>query len=317
MKRIIPFVMILVLISSCAAPAAITPATATPDQNQETINTIIQVAQSVTAEQADQAELDLLNLQREQSGARANFGDQADAIFLQMDQSRAAALDKMVNAATGAITSPLKVSALITKPGTSGTTRASPLETRNYLTKSMVQAFMSLLLATQISNPNNETAIGDITEGGDPIGAAGTHYSFQPLLFGSRLEATGTVTTTETTPFPYTEAITYDLSMEVCPDANGNVPIHLTLHSTASLLGGGVQFGVDGQVTGHVNDDSELASTASGKTWERPTIFSSSRKISRYSQTQTIQIQVPRALPGNPLIRIRNLIKTLSTKCVS
>jgi hypothetical protein len=240
----------------------------TPVPHQETINTIIQVAQTVTAEQADQAELDMVKLIREQSGARAAFGDQADAIFLQIDQDKAAALDEMVNKARGAVNNPLKVSALLVKPGTSGTTSASPLRKNNYITQSMVQAFMMIGLTTMFSNPNNETAIGDISEGGDPVGTPGTHYSFQPLFFGSRLEATGTITNTVTSPFPYQETIQYDLSMEACPDAQGDVPIHLTIQSSASLLGGGVQMSLDNQVTGHTNDEGVLASTNYDTTYE-------------------------------------------------
>jgi hypothetical protein len=230
----------------------------TPDPNQEFVNAAIQDAQSVTVEQADQAEVNMVSLLRDHSGARAAFGDQADAIFLKIDQDKSAALDEMLNQAMGE-GSPLKVSALMAKTGILGTTRASP----HYMTNSMVEAFIILLTATQLANlqrDNNENAIGELTDGGDPVGAVGTLYTFQPTLVGSRLEARGTITTTRQEPFPYEESIEYDLIMDICPDAEGNVPIQLSIHSAASLLGGGVQMGVEGQVTGHVNDEGTLAS---------------------------------------------------------
>jgi hypothetical protein len=56
--------------------------------------------------------------------------------------------------------------------------------------------------------------------------------------------------------------------MEACPDAQGSVPVHLSLHSAATLLGGGVQLGGESQVTGHVNDEGALASTDYNTTYQ-------------------------------------------------
>jgi hypothetical protein len=271
--QFLALVLIISLVTGCGkgnSPAAASQ-TATPDPDLDSINTVIQDAQSVTAEQANQAELDMLNLQRDKSGARAAFGDQADVIFLQIDQNRAAVLEEMVNRATGAVNTPLKVSVQLVKPETSGTTRASPLDKPSYMTNTMVQAFISLLMATEIAGiprDNNGNGAGPLTEGGDPVGAAGTHYTFQPMLFGSRMEVKGTLTTTQLQPFPYQETIEYDLLMDVCPDAEGLVPISLSLHSAASLLGGGVQLGVESLVTGHVNDEGKLDSTDYNLTYQ-------------------------------------------------
>jgi hypothetical protein len=264
------FILIISLAAGCGLRIS-TPQAApsdTPDPNQVSINTLIQASKSVTLEQADQAEQDSVNLMRDQSGARAAFGDQAAAIFLKIDQDKAAALQEMVDKAAAAAYPPPKVSAQLVKPGTSGTTGESPLDKPQYMTRSMVQAFITMLLTTQASNPGTGNAVGDITEGGDPVGAAGTHYTFQPQFFGSRLEATGTITTIVTAPFAYQESIRYDLNMEACPDAQGNVPVHLSLHSAASLLGGGVQLGGESQVTGHVNDEGVRASTDYNTTYQ-------------------------------------------------
>ncbi len=273
--QLLALVMILSLVTGCGTATQLStassipaPATATSDPNQESINTIIQASKLVTSEQANQAEQDAVNLMRDQSGARAAFGDQADAIFLKIDQDKAAALQEMVDRAVGAVYPSPKASVRLVKPGTSGAAGKSPLDKPQYITTSMVQAFITMLLTTQASNPGTGNAVGPLTEGGDPVGAAGSHYTFQPQFFGSRLEATGSITTIVTAPVAYQESIQYHLSMEACPDAQGSVPVHLSLHSAATLLGGGVQLGGESQVTGHVNDEGARASTDYNTTYQ-------------------------------------------------
>src|SRR5450756_1100501 len=75
----------------------LTSVTGTPDPNQEFLNAINQGPIIVSPQQVNQAEQALFISMREQSGARAAFGDQADAIFLKMDQDASAAMDEMMN----------------------------------------------------------------------------------------------------------------------------------------------------------------------------------------------------------------------------
>ncbi len=118
----------------------------------------------------------------------------------------------------------------------------------------------------------NGNAIFPKNEGGDPAGAAGEHYSSQEKLMGSRLETTGKITTIIKEPFAYEETIEYTMSMELCPDAKGDVPLELSFKKSVGLLGGGEQLGVESKVTGHVNDEGTLLS------WDASSVFSGARQ---------------------------------------
>jgi len=246
----------------------------TPDPNQEIINAAIQDSQSASMEGAIKVEQDMLNLLREQSGARTAFGDQADAIFLQIDQARAAALEELMNQAGGQSGDAPKVSPKKSLAGMFGTTRESQLYTRDSQWKStfgiLMMYQMSLMFPDSVGNSRDENgnAIPPKREGGDPEGAVGEHYTWQPKLIGSRLEATGTFKIILNEPFPYEESAEYTLSMELCPDAQGNVPLQLSFKSRVAQPGGGAQLGVESQVTGHVNDEATLDSRDDKSTFQ-------------------------------------------------
>ncbi len=246
----------------------------TPDPNQEIINAAIQDSQSASMEGAIQVEQDMLNLLREQSGARTAFGDQADAIFLQIDQARAAALEELMNQAGGQSGDAPKVSPKKSLAGMFGTTRESQLHTKDSQWKStfgiLMMYQMSLMFPDSVGNSRDENgnAIPPKREGGDPEGAVGEHYTWQPKLIGSRLEATGTFKIILNEPFPYEESAEYTLSMELCPDAQGNVPLQLSFKSRVAQPGGGAQLGVESQVTGHVNDEATLDSRDDKSTFQ-------------------------------------------------
>jgi hypothetical protein len=278
--QFIAFVLIISLVTGCrkgASPAAITP-TATPDSNQEIINAAIQDSQSVSPEAAEQAEQDMLNILRDQSGARAAFGDQADTIFLQIDQLRAAGLEAMKTGVIGALGNNPKVAALAARNGNPDIFLASFPDSGNYQMMSTVGILMmfglSMMLPANVMNnrDQNGNAALPVIEGGDPIGSPGEHFSWQATLSGSRLEAKGKITITLAQPFPYTETAEYTLYMDLCPDADGNVPLQFSFNSTVGLLGGGVQLGTNSQVTGHVNDDAKLT------TWDDQSTFQGARQ---------------------------------------
>ena len=252
----------------------LTSVTGTPDPNQEFLNAINQGPIIVSPEQVNQAEQALFTSMREQSGARAAFGDQADAIFLKMDQDASAAMDEMVNLASGAVVPPLKVSPLITNPGSSGTTRASFLDTGNYWTKSMVLSLIELIGVPEIANlqrSDTGNVDGPITQRGDPNGT-GDYYFFQPKFIGSRMEVTGRLRMANVTQFVgngvYNESVGYTFSMELCPDAQGNVPLLFTFKATVGEPGAGEQVGVVSQATGHVNDEGKLDSYDNTSTFQ-------------------------------------------------
>jgi len=60
---------------------------------------------------------------------------------------------------------------------------------------------------------------------------------------------------------PYTEHTTGRVTVNLCPDANGTVPLELSLGAGSSLLGGGMQFSVTVKATGHVDESGRRAST--------------------------------------------------------
>ncbi len=273
-RSIQQFLSITLVLSMTLGCGFLGSVAATPDPNQEFLNAINQGSEQVSPEQVNQAEQALFTSMREQSGARAAFGDQADAIFQKMDQDAAAAMDEMQRRATGAVPSSLKVSALITKTGSSGTTRASLPDTGNYWTKSMVLSLIELIGVPEVANlqrSDTSDVDGPITQRGDPNGT-GDYYFFQPKFIGSRMEATGRLRIANVTEFSgngvYNESVGYTFSMEICPDAQGNVPLLFTFKATVGEPGAGEQVGVVSQATGHVNDEARLDSYDNTSTFQ-------------------------------------------------
>ena len=275
------FILIVSLAAGCgtATPSSTpAPATATPDPHRAAIDRAIANSSTVSPEAADQAEQDMLNILRDQSGARAAFGDQADAVFLQIDQLRAAGLDSMKTGVIGALGNNPKVAALAVGNGNPGNALASHPGSGNYQMRSTVGILMmfgmSTMLPANVMNNRDQNGNAElpVIEGGDPVGSPGEHFSWQATLSGSRLEAKGKITITLAQPFPYTESAEYTLYMDMCPDADGNVPLQFSFNSTVGLLGGGVQLGANSQVTGHVNDDAKLTS------WDDSSTFQGARQ---------------------------------------
>src|SRR5450759_4773458 len=95
------FILIISLVTGCGLGTAqtATPPTATPDPLLAVIRTAMLNIHPGDNQPLNQAEQDATNLMREQSGARAALGDQADAIFLKMDRARAAAVADLLKQA--------------------------------------------------------------------------------------------------------------------------------------------------------------------------------------------------------------------------
>ena len=86
------------------------------------------------------------------------------------------------------------------------------------------------------------------------------HSTMQPTLIGSKLTFKVTIDVDAGEPLPYKEETTGTLTVDLCPDAIGSVPLELSLSSKSSLLGGGMQFKVAVTATGHTDDTGRLAS---------------------------------------------------------
>ncbi len=130
----------------------------------------------------------------------------------------------------------------------------------------MVQSLIELMGVPKVANlqrTDTGNVDGPITEKGDPDGT-GDYYFFQPKFIGSRMEATGTLRMANVTQFlgngVYNKSVGYTFSMELCPDAQGNVPLQFTFKATVGQPGAGEQVGVVSQASGHVNNDGKLDS---------------------------------------------------------
>jgi len=265
MKRLVnQLISIILILGTTLSCSIFNIPIGAPSPDQEVINAAIQGAQSGSMEELNQSEQDVINLLREQSGARAAFGDQADTIFQQIDQARAAAVQQVLDKASGAVITPLKVSALITKSGMPGTIRASPLYSKDYQVASTGTGLGILAAASQYfkdapRDANGFTNLGKL-EGTTTIGKADLYVSMEPRLEGSILNNHVTIIASVTDPFPYSETMEGNIIQDLCPDAEGLLPIQFSFSSEMSLGGGGQQLGGDIQATGHVDDEASLTS---------------------------------------------------------
>jgi len=232
------------------------------DPNREIIIAGIQDAISGGRESLNQAEQDMTNLLREQSGARAAFGDQADALFLQIDQNKSNALKKMMDQATGAVSSPFKVSALISKNGDLGITRGSLLQSQGIQILTLLGSLADQVTVLAIIPPDeNGNRLFPTKEVDDTIDNASTHVKVESTVTGSSMEVNIEMVATLTTPFgTYVEKSNGTLKINVCPDANGDVPMTYSFRSGTSLNAvSGMQLESQGSATGHVNDEGEVS----------------------------------------------------------
>ncbi len=138
----------------------------------------------------------------------------------------------------------------------------------------MVLSLIELIGVPEVANlqrTDTSDVDGPITQRGDPNGT-GDYYFFQPKFIGSRMEATGRLRIANVTEFfgngVYNESVGYTFSMELCPDAQGNVPLLFTFKATVGEPGAGEQVGVVSQAIGHVNDEGKLDSYDNTSTFQ-------------------------------------------------
>ena len=130
--------------------------------------------------------------------------------------------------------------------------------------ESLFGAFMFTMMAPELYARGGRNASGNLdrqtlTEEMTTSDGSRIQITLQPSLTGSKLNAEVKVTISVTGPPAYTEEATGTLSVDLCPDANGNVPLELSLGGGFSLLGGGMQYHVAMTATGHTDDSGKLA----------------------------------------------------------
>jgi len=254
---------ITLIISLTLSCSFITSLTGTSNPYQEVIGTALSDSQSGNMQAADQSEQDMTNVLREQSGARAAFGDQADEIFQQIDQAKALTIQALVKQQMGQSVTAPRVSQNMSLISLSTITKESPLVTTDNQLATWAGS-LGLMIATPFlleSAPRDENgnAIIPKIETENTKDQVTVHISMQPKLMGSKMESDVEMIVSIKEPFAYEERTTGKMSMDLCPDAQGNVPLQYSLHSGMALKGGGQQLESDGQATGHVSDEGQLA----------------------------------------------------------
>jgi hypothetical protein len=273
--RLIALVVILSLTAGCRGGTPLfrsTPATPTavptPTQNE-----LAQLAfEHVMNEPPDggeagviQAESNMKHAIRETGGARAILGDQADAVFQQIDAAESAAVAwwmaqiKGLSGTPGraGMAQPVALNKLIRAMNIAPGSPAVQSETMGVLV-------VLLLVPSLIADlPRDETGARVLPpmEKDETSGAnATTHQSMRASLHGSKMDIEVEHSISVSGPPAYQESTTGTLSVELCPDAQGNVPLTLKIKKGYSTAGGGHQWDVTIQATGHVNDEGRLAS---------------------------------------------------------
>ncbi len=254
------------------SPAAVTP-TVSADPLQQAVNAVILNQTPVDEQGVDQAEADVVNRMRAESGARLALGDQADAIFLQMDQAKAQALQSLLDKVSrGSAYAPTSAR-MLALTGLWNMLGLSAFPAMDYQRESWGAATLVLMaspmLLTNVGRDSNGNAISPPIEASQTTGDATYTSRMDIKLIGSTMEVKLVYTAAVTNPVAYTESATVTLSMNVCPDANGEVPLRFSFLFGNAQSGGGEQWGSENQVTGHVNDEGKLDSydyqaTASG-----------------------------------------------------
>jgi hypothetical protein len=83
-----------------------------------------------------------------------------------------------------------------------------------------------------------------------------------PTLHGSKMVADLKLDSgVATGPLNYREEATGTVTVDLCPDVNGNVALEVSLSYSVSLLGGGMEINVKVKQTGRVDDTATLATT--------------------------------------------------------
>ena len=263
--QLFSFILIISLATGCGLGTAhtATPPTATPDPLLAVIRSAMLNIHPGDNQPLNQAEQDATNLMREQSGARAALGDQADAIFLKMDRARAAAvadLLKQAGAGSGYNPTPGQRLALTGLLKTLGVSVVSSMDVQ---LASMAGALGLLAASAFIMDNAPRGAAGNATLPNLEVvttseNDVAIYLSLTPTMSGSRMEAAVEMIISVSTPIAYEETTTGTLSMELCPDAQGDVPLQFSFNSSSAVNGGGMQLGVHSNVTGHVNDEAKL-----------------------------------------------------------
>jgi hypothetical protein len=277
--QLLAVILILSLVTGCslgvastttAAPQAVTPSpaatlTATPDPLLAELKAAMLSVQPGDTQPIDQSEQNVTENLREASGARAALGDQADAVFLHIDQAKAAAVQEVLTQVQGISGFTPTSAQSLALAGLLNTLGVAALASMDY---QVVTPVLSLGLLAGASfamdnaprDANGNTSVPPIEIVTTTKDDVAIYISFAPRMMGSRMEGKVEMILTVTTPVFYEETTKGTLSVELCPDAQGNVPVSFSFTSGSNAGGGGMQSAANTQATGHVDDEAKLDS---------------------------------------------------------
>ncbi len=276
-------------IGSAPTPAATTDASesaASGDTTAAEIDQILAQALSQPIDLSDpgpalnRAEQDMKDFMRQAAGVADLLGPGGEAIFAEIDDAEHQMIADMVAelraqaltpgarplAMDGARPDSPLISARLASvliPGSSGGTDPYAEEEGG---ASLFGVFMFTSMGPEMFAKAPRGASGNLerqarTDKKTFSDGSTVSLTMTPSLAGSKMNAEVKVEISVPGPPAYTEEATGALTVGLCPDAYGNVPLEMSIGGGFSRLGGGMQYKVTVAATGHVDDSGELVGT--------------------------------------------------------
>ncbi len=259
--------------SSAPAPSGVTAERLLPVESGDTLARAAVEFKRVNAQDAgqreiNQAEQNVKTLLRDTGGARAALGEQAGTLFEQIDAAEFALVQRLVDqlkalSGSAALARPARSSTAVqmvrfsTGPFASAPVR-EPFE--NFMGIWLGIAITASFFADAARDKNGMVVLPVIEKDDNVPNKRSGHFALRPTLKGSVLEIDIDMVVSAVGPPAYQEKTTGKLTINLCPDAQGNVPLTLKMKTAYSESGSGNQWEVTVQDTGHVSDEGRLAS---------------------------------------------------------
>ncbi len=276
-RTILGLLTILLVITACSPAVAAPAVTATPTVARSAVSPTATVAPAALAHptldptsvignpstpwdasRVNAAAKDFKTGMREASGMRAQLGSQADEFFRLIDQAETAAVQDLLRQ--------LQVGG---KP--KGLPAPLPPRTASMHGSNQILGFASILTTfleapNLVQRPDYDRGMRDqpltVKETDQALGDnVRSHAKVQTRVTGCRADMEVEITVRgEKDGKVYEEHAHGKLSLPICPDNAGKVPVDLSLQVSASLAAAGYQFQTDftGHAVGLVDDDANL-----------------------------------------------------------
>lgn len=247
------------LTSPAAVPAAGSVATATPTVVLPTPDLSRMLSDQLAftdPAQAGQSMRELTDWAREASGLRAALGPQADEIFRLADQAQNAALLDILRQMQPAVKPKGMPAPLPPRLG-------SPLAPNQFVGMSYVVGVLAMAPGRLEPPRNGDTnPITSSQEYDQELGEnVQAHVKTTSTISGSRMQVEAEITIrVEKDGQVYEEKANGKITLNACPDPQGQVPLDLAFQSQASASGVGLGLQVTAHVIGHVDDEANLTS---------------------------------------------------------